>query len=367
MAKTYRVAVIGRTGKGGYGHGLDTVWKEIPRAEVVAVSDDAPNIRELALARTGAPRFYADYRKMLDQEKPDVVAVAPRWIDRHHEMVTACLQHGCHVYMEKPFCRTLEEADDLVRLSEMTHARLAIAHQTRYCPTLQAARKLLQEVALGTILELRARGKEDHRGGAEDLWVLGSHLMNLMQLLAGEPAVCWGRVTQRGRPITRGDVVTGNEGLGPLAGDTVDAMFSFDNGITGYFGSHRGQAGKPSRFGLQVCGSKGVLQLYTGYLEPAYVLLDSSWSPGKTGTDWQTISSQGVGKPETRQGRGLQGGNVAAINDLLDAIEQNRLPLCNIYEARATIEMIMAVFESQRLQAPVPLPLTSRKHPLSLL
>ena len=37
--KKYRVAVIGRTGKGGYGHGLDVVWKEIDNVENVAVAD----------------------------------------------------------------------------------------------------------------------------------------------------------------------------------------------------------------------------------------------------------------------------------------------------------------------------------------
>ena len=38
--KLYRVAVIGRTGKGNYGHGLDTVWLNQERAEIVAVADE---------------------------------------------------------------------------------------------------------------------------------------------------------------------------------------------------------------------------------------------------------------------------------------------------------------------------------------
>ena len=36
----YRVAVIGRTGRGDYGHGLDEVWNEVEQAKVVAVADD---------------------------------------------------------------------------------------------------------------------------------------------------------------------------------------------------------------------------------------------------------------------------------------------------------------------------------------
>ena len=40
MSKTYRVAVIGRTGRGNYGHDLDTVWLDLPETEIVAVADE---------------------------------------------------------------------------------------------------------------------------------------------------------------------------------------------------------------------------------------------------------------------------------------------------------------------------------------
>ena len=35
----YRIGVIGHTGRGNYGHGIDTVWARVPNCEVVAVSD----------------------------------------------------------------------------------------------------------------------------------------------------------------------------------------------------------------------------------------------------------------------------------------------------------------------------------------
>ena len=38
MPKTFKAAVIGRTGRGDYGHGIDTVWREVPNVELVAVS-----------------------------------------------------------------------------------------------------------------------------------------------------------------------------------------------------------------------------------------------------------------------------------------------------------------------------------------
>jgi len=367
MADKYRVAIIGSTGRGDYGHGLDIAWKGLPQVEIAAVADDNEKGGAAAVERTGAKTAYADYRAMLDKERPQIVSICQRWIDRHHEMIMACVERGIHVFMEKPFCRTLAEADQIVRTCEMTHAKLAIAHQTRYCPIISTVKRLIDEGKLGTILEMRARGKEDQRGGAEDLWVLGSHLMNLMQVFAGAPTSCFATVTSQGKPITRKDVVEGNEGLGPLAGDAVDARFQFSNGVSGFFGSHRGQDGKPSRFGLQIFGSKGIVEYLTGYLSAVYFLPDPGWSPARSGAKWQKVTSAGVSLPETLGAGGIPVGNVAAIKELIAAIEENRQPLCSVYEARATIEMIMSVFESQRLGGPVGLPLENRQHPLTML
>jgi hypothetical protein len=63
----------------------------------------------------------------------------------------------------------------------------------------------------------------------------------------------------------------------------------------------------------------------------------------------------------------LHGGNVLAVKDLIAAIEQDREPEGSIYEARSATEMIVAVFESQRVGGPVSLPLKNRANPLTML
>jgi predicted dehydrogenase len=367
MAEQYRVAIIGSTGRGNYGHGLDTVWHEIPQTEVVAVADDNAQGLAAAIKKTGAAKGYADYAQMLKQEKPDIVAVGPRWIDRHHEMVLACTEVGAHIYMEKPFCRTMAEADEMVKAVEATHVKLAIAHQSRYSPVLTAIQKMIAEDKLGTLLAIRARGKEDRRGGAEDLWVLGTHVLDLMRALAGDARSCNARMTNKGQPVTKADVYPGGEGLGPLAGDGLSATYVFDNNVNGYFSSYRNQAGNPRRFGLQIFGSKGIAELFTGHLVPGYYLADSSWSPGRSGAQWVPITSNGPGKPESLDGGNLHSGNIAAVKDLIAAIEEDRLPLGNIYNAAGATEMIHAVFESHRQKGPVEFPLKNREHALTML
>ncbi|MDA1016779.1 MAG: Gfo/Idh/MocA family oxidoreductase, partial [Planctomycetota bacterium] len=318
--KTYRVGVIGRTGHGNYGHGVDTVWSTVPQTEVVAVSDDHEQGRAAAAKRVGAKRAYADYREMLDKEELDIVAICQRWVDKHHEMVVAAAEAGCHMYMEKPLCRTLEEADDMMMQCEMRHLKLAVAHVNRYSPQLNVARKLIADGEIGDVLEIRARGKEDaRRGGGEDLWVLGTHMLDLMRALAGDVASCYSQVAFKGHPVGKADVVDGNEGIGPLAGDAVDAAYRFKNGVSGFFASHRGQGGSPSRFGLKVFGSRGAIEFQSGYLKTAYLLKDASWSPGRSGAKWQPISSASVAKPEPLK-VDSHGGNHAAVLDLIEAI-----------------------------------------------
>ena len=356
--KPLRVGVIGRTGKGNYGHGLDVVWQHVPNVHVAAVADDDDAGRAAAVKRTGAMSAYADYREMLDREQLDIVSICQRWIDQHHAMAVAAAEHGCHMYMEKPFCRTLEEADEVVRACEMRHLKLAIAHGNRYSPQLTAAKRLIRRGEIGDVLEIRARGKEDaRRGGGEDLWVLGTHMLDLMRAIAGDVASCFATVHQDGQPVRGEHVQPGNEGIGPLAGDAIDAMYRFENGVIGHFASHRG---KGNRFGLKVFGSKGIIELQSGYGSTAWVLKDPSWSPGRSGSQWDVLDVSAFDVP-------AGGSNLAAVLDLIDAIRRDRQPRSSMYDARAATEMIVAVFDSHRIGGPVTFPLENRRNPLTML
>ena len=365
----YRVAVIGHTGKGNYGHGLDRVWQELPETEIVAVADADPKGLASAVKRLGDVKGFPDYRKMLDEIKPDLITVAPRWLDQHCDMVVAAAEAGVRgIYLEKPMCRSLAEADAMVDACEKNGTKLAIAFQTRYSQKLPVIEKLIADGELGEILEIRARGKEDRRGGGEDLWVLGTHMFNLMHHFAGSPQWCSGSVYQDGHPVTAADVHEGAEGIGPLAGDSVHAMYRLENGATGYFDSTRNGGGRPTRFGLQIFGTKGIVQMFnTGHIPDTYFLPDSSWSPGRSGVDWVPVTSAGVGKPEPLPNGGLHGGNILAVRDLIACVEQDRQPLTSIYAARTATEMIVAVFESHRLGKRVEFPLSNRQNPLTML
>jgi predicted dehydrogenase len=363
----YRIGIIGRTGRGDYGHTTDEAFLGLANCQTVAVADDDPTGLAAMAKKHQVDQAFGDYRQMLDKVRPDVVVIGQRWLDQHRDMAVAAAERGIHVYMEKPFSRTLAEADEIVDACERTHAKLAVAHPTRYSPKLQTLKRLIAEGAAGKVLEYRGRGKEDKRGGGEDLWVLGTHVMDMIRALAGHPAWCFARVTQDGHPVTKADVAEGNEGIGPLAGDAVTAMYGLADGATAYFQSVKNRAGKGSRYGLQIYGSAGIFEILEGTMPSVKYLGDPSWSPGRSKAVWQDVSTAGIGKPETLTDGVWQNRHRPAALDLLQAIEENRQPASSVYEARGATEMIVAVFESHRQRGPVELPLANRQNPLAML
>ena len=94
MPGPVRVGVIGSSGKGDYGHGLDTAFEGVEGAMVVAVADDKAAGRDRVAKKLGVSRAYAEYTRMLKREKLDIVCVAPRWHNERVAMVTAAAEAG---------------------------------------------------------------------------------------------------------------------------------------------------------------------------------------------------------------------------------------------------------------------------------
>lgn len=346
-----RVAVIGHTGRGNYGHGLDTMWLKVPEVELVAVADADAKGLAVAQQKLKLEKGFSDYREMLAQTKPDIVAIGPRHPDQHRDMVLAAIAAGARgIYVEKPFCRTPAEADEIVAACEAKKVKLSVAHRNRFHPVLPVVAQLIKEGLIGQVLEMRCRGKEDARGGALDLWVLGSHELNLACYFGGKPLSCSATLMQQGKPVTKADVHEGDEGIGLLAGNEVHARYEMESGVPVFFDSVQNAGLREVSFGLQIIGNKGIVDFRIDAEPLVQVLSGSPFKPHPEPRVWQPITTAGVGKPEPIAGLGAQvAGHLTAAQDLLAALREERQPLCSAYEARTTVEMICAVFESHRL------------------
>jgi predicted dehydrogenase len=367
--RTWRVGVIGHTGRGNFGHGLDVVWNLLSETSIAAVSDGNASGLAKAKKKLKVDKGYADFREMLEKEKPDIVAVCPRHVDQRVPMITAACEAGAKgIYVEKPFVRSPREGDQIAEACSKSGTKLAIAHRNRYHPVLPVLKTLLENGLIGDVLELRGRGKEDRRGGGEDLWVLGTHVFDLFYNLAGKPLSCSAEMREGGQPVTKKHVVDGNEGLGPLAGDELHARWRMTNGWTAYFDSVRNRGRREAAFGLQIIGNKGVVDLRNDREPLVHLMAHSPWEPAKADRQWVPVTSAGVGKAEPREIRGAIHNHVAAARDLLAAIKEDRPPLCDLEAGRMTAEFACSVFESHRLGGQsVAMPLKTRVNPLTLL
>ncbi|MBP87592.1 MAG: 3-chlorobenzoate-3,4-dioxygenase [Planctomycetaceae bacterium] len=369
-ADKLRVAVIGHTGRGNYGHGLDTVWLRIPQTKIVAVADANADGLAQAKERLHADKGFEDYRAMLKAVEPNIVAVCPRQPDQHRAMIVAAIEAGAKgIYVEKPFCRTPGEADEIIAAAEKHGAKVAIGHRNRYHPTLKAIDKLIANDGIGKVLEIRGRGKGDRRGGGEDLWVLGSHTLNLINYFGGKPQSCSAVMMQDGRRITKADVKEGNEALGLLAGNEVHARYEMSRGMLAYFDSIANDGTGNHGFGLQLIGSKGLIAMKCDRHSLAHLVPGNPFEPTDKPRPWIPISSAGPGEPEPRNDlEETVSHHVGPARDLIASIGTDRQPLCSAYEGATVIEMICAVFESHRQGSKaVAFPLEERGNALAKL
>lgn len=353
------VAVVGHTGRGDYGHGLDAVWLKVPQARIVAVSDPDLAGRKVAAVRLQAAESFSNHVEMFRKVRPQVVAVCPRHIGAHAEVILAAIDAGVKgLYVEKPFVRTLFEADAVIAACRAKGVRLAIAHRNRYHPALDVAVKLVSAGEFGAVREVRVRGKQDHRGGGLDLWVLGGHGFNLATQFTGAPVSCQAKVLREGRPAVRSDVVQGDEGVGPIVGDEIHAAYETKSGIPLFFDSKKGLWDKKEGFGVRVVCEKATLDLRVDEEPLIHVVRDGLRTP---------LTSAGLGVPEPiKDIRDRVAGHQAVVRDLLECMRQGREPLCGPEAGRETVEMITAVFASFAADgAKVGLPLGRRGHPLS--
>jgi predicted dehydrogenase len=366
-APARKAAVIGHTGAGDYGHGVELLFKGLPNVSLVAVADADDAGRAKAKAASGAARDYADYREMLDKEKPDLVAIGTRWSTEHHAMAMAALQAGAHLYLEKPFTVTLAEADDILRRAKEKERQIAVAHVTRCAPTVIRLQKALREGLIGDVLEIHTVGKMGARSGGQDLMVLGLHVFDLVRLFAGEVEWCQARIRQQGKQATVAEAKESpSDKVGPVVGDDIFAHFSMESGVNATFRSRVGLEKPGGPFGMEIIGSKGIVRFTSG-INPTMSLLAAPNRIATTRTENWKDWTGGVDVASEATVDGLTAYEAAhrrVVKDWLLAIDEKREPLASGERAMKAIEMAHGVFQAGVEGKRVEFPLMKRTHPL---
>jgi predicted dehydrogenase len=348
-SRKYRVCEIGHDGD--YGH-MAGAFAGFPNVTMVAVADPVEKARLQHAARVKAPRTYADFREMLEKEKPDVVGIGPNrktYSAQRFEMIKAAAEHGAHVMVDKPHARSLDEADQIIALAEKHKIRSVVYHPVRVAPAVVRLKELVDDGLIGDVVEAQV-------WAVEHLLHMGWHPVYVLRHFAGEPLWCSARVTQGGREITLADAR--DDPMGRSAGDTAHASYAFAGRLQGHFvWQNQGQG----PYQMTLYGSKGVVHFMITDDPQIYHFPDPEWTPRKPGVDWRLISAPKDVKT------GAEANVNLLIADLFRAIETDTQTVASFYEARGVLEMLLAIYTSQLKGGRVSFPLKERAHPLGAL
>ncbi|MBU5445174.1 Gfo/Idh/MocA family protein [Paenibacillus sp. MSJ-34] len=189
-----RVAVIG-TGSISSMH-LNSYFKN-RQAELAAVCDLNEERAKQAAEKYGVERTYTDYRELLADPNIDAVSICT-WNNSHADISIAALEAGKHVLVEKPLCRTVEEAlriQDAVKASGKT---LQVGFVRRYDPNAKMLRAFVDQGDFGDIYFAKASSirrlgnpggwfADMNRSGGGPLIDIGVHVIDLCWYMMGRP------------------------------------------------------------------------------------------------------------------------------------------------------------------------------------
>ena len=140
---TVRVGVVGG-GLVAQAEHLPYLWALRHRFTLAALAEPSRTVREVLGARYGIAGLHADYRAMLDAGGLDAVVVCSP-AGTHAEIVLGALDAGVHVFVEKPMCITLADADAIVAERDRAGKVVQVGTMKRYDPAVEAMLEALPD------------------------------------------------------------------------------------------------------------------------------------------------------------------------------------------------------------------------------
>ncbi len=191
-----RVAVIG-VGSMGFNH--LRVYSELDGVQVVGISDVSAERLETLKTRFQVPT-YSDYRKLIEEQKPDAVSITVP-TSEHEQVATFALRAGVHVLVEKPIASTVEEGQRLIALAQEMDRKLMVGHIIRFNPAMQELKARLDAGELGKIFQIFCRRAGPFPARIRDVGVvvdLAPHDVDIMRFLTGlDPLRVFAETEQR--------------------------------------------------------------------------------------------------------------------------------------------------------------------------
>jgi predicted dehydrogenase len=333
-------------------------WQGVPDVELAAIADTHAEAREEFGEHFGVPREhqYDDYRTMLDTERPDFVDVCS-WHGLHAEMViAAAARQPKAIISQKPMALSLGECDRMLTACAREGVKLMVGHQRRHLAGWLEAKRQVDQGIVGTPLQVTIN--------SGTLLNVLSHDVNMALFLLGDRPVEWvmgavERTTDRyERSFPCEDAAMGIAQV--QGGVQIIMSAALPTGGHGH--------------GCRLVGTDGILEL--GVTRPPVDQIRSD------GAMRSPEGSSAKYNDENGFARVLRVGGdrwetieapwhdpfVHLAQEAVDWVDGKADdPISSGEKARATMEVLMAIYEAARKRRRIDLPLKTLVNPLKLM
>ncbi|MFC4557982.1 Gfo/Idh/MocA family protein [Virgibacillus kekensis] len=300
-----------------------------PQAKLVAITDIDQQKADTLSKEFGVEKTFTNYEEML-REPIDVVCLCvPSGM--HAKFAVTCAAMGKHILCEKPLDINFQQMDQMIEACRVANVKLGAVFQRRTLPQFIAAKEAKERRLIGNMMMIHAylkyfrdddyyasagwRGKWELDGGGA-LMNQGVHGIDLLQWIGGEIE----SVFAYNATLARKDIEVE---------DTAVAVVKFKDGG---FGTIQGATSvfPEQQTSIEVNGDKGTVKV------------------SDTTVDiWEFLNSNGeIEKPQLPHPD--HDGHSIIIGDMVEAILEDRDPIISGIEARKSVEIILAIYESAR-------------------
>lgn len=357
--------IIGHSGEGDFGNGLDKVFQRLDGVRLSALADANEEALDDSYTQAAAPVGFLDYREMLAETGPDLVCVAPSWTHQRHEMVRAAISGGGHVLCASPFTETLRDADDLLALAGEKGLHIAVAGLLREKPLISRFHEGRQAL-IGDLLEMHVFGEMGPHSGGEDLIANSLPLLDLARWFGGDPEFASAIIMKDGLPAIADDAHEAeSRKLGPLLGDSIHATLLLESGIRVTFVSDAKMQPTTGRAGIRFVGTEATMRLYTDPVPVFSLQVESKPNEANRSDPWVQWPGAATDLESVDHLTGQDAENRRVVKNWLEAIDGDAELSCSGENAAKALEMAHGIWQSAITLKRAYFPLTNRLHPLA--
>ena len=322
--------------------------------ELTAVCDVIPDQMEKLLEKhdlneDNSIKRYTDYRQMIEENELDLIGIATE-SGCHAEIALYCIEQGINLIIEKPIAMSIQDADEIIKRSEEKGVKVSACHQNRFNVAVQEMRKAVEAGRFGKLshgsIHVRWNRNEGYYTQApwRGKWASdGGALMN--QCIHGIDLLRWmmGNEVEEVYGVTRQQFHHYLE-----AEDLGMAVIKFKNGAVATMEGTTNVYPQNLEETLYLFGEKGTVKIggkSTNNIDVWDFSDETEEDQGNKGLEEQTSNVYG-------------NGHTSLYADVIDAIEKDRAPYVDAYAGRNALEMVLAIYKSQKTGRPVTIPLT---------